>query len=93
MIAGSLDARDNYDITEDEEGNLSIKLTHYASTGLITIITDNEAIPLAKIDHSQPKLAAVKITATVKITNATDAELGEAMPHFEVTDFTQEEVA
>ena len=93
MIAGSLDTRDNYDITEDEEGNLSIKLTHYASTGLITIITDNEAIPLAKIDHSQPKLAAVKITATVKITNATDAELGEAMPHFEVTDFTQEEVA
>ncbi len=28
-----------------------------------------------------------------KITNATDAELGDAMPHFEVADFTQEEVA
>ena len=28
-----------------------------------------------------------------KITNATDAELGDAMPQFEVIDFTQEAAA
>ena len=93
LDTGSLDVRDNYDITEDEEGNVTIKLTHYATTGITTLTMDNEAIPLAKIDGAKPKLSEAKMTATVKITNASDAELGNAMPHFEVTDFTQEEVA
>ena len=93
MIQGSLDVRDNYDITEDEDGNVTIKLTHYASTGVINLLIGDEAIPCAKIDRAQPKVGEMKMTATVKITNATDAELGDAMPHFEVTDFTQEEVA
>lgn len=92
LITGSLDARDNYDITEDDEGNLTIKLTHYATTGVINLVIGDEMMPLSKIDRAQPKVAEVKITATVKITNATDAELGDDMPHFEVTDFTQEEV-
>ena len=93
LIQGSLDPRDNYDITEDEEGNVTIKLTHYATTGLINLIIGNDVISCAKIDRSQPKVSEVKITAILKITNATDAELGDAMPHFEITDFTQEEVA
>ena len=46
---------------------------------------------MATLQEIKNRIESVKDTQ--KITNATDAELGDAMPHFEVTDFTQEEVA
>ena len=57
-------------------------------------ISVNRERNILKISQSAKwQTREMKMTATVKITNASDDELGDAMPHFEVADFTQEEVA
>ena len=86
-------AGENYDITFDENGDVILKMTHYSQTAVMQILTDDgNPIVLAVMDTQAPVIGMAKMVTTLKITNAADAELGNAMPHFEVVDFTQEQL-
>jgi len=83
---------ENYNITKDNEGNVTIKMTHIAHTTLTMIMPDGNKAPvnLTKMDRQAPIVAQTKFVVTVKIPFASDADLGDAMPQFEIADFTQE---
>jgi len=56
------------------------------------IMPDGNKAPvnLTKMDRQAPIVAQTKFVVTVKIPFASDADLGDAMPQFEIADFTQE---
>lgn len=84
---------ENYDITMDDNGDVTIKLTHYAITTVNSITSDSgEDQKLILLDGQQAKIGMSKMVVTVKIPNASDAELGDKMPDFEIADFTQEQM-
>ena len=86
--------RENYDITMDDNGDVTIKLTHYAVTTVNSITSDSgKDQKLILLDGQQAKIGMSKMVVTVKITNASDADLpGNKMPEFEIADFTQEQM-
>ena len=83
---------ENYNITKDEQGNVTIKMTHIAHTTQVMIMPDGNKAPVnfTKMDGQAPIVAQTKFVVTVKIPFASDADLGDAMPNFEITDLTQE---
>ena len=84
---------ENYDISRDEQGNVTIKMTHIAQSTLVTLMPDDvgtASVNLNKMDQQGPIVAKTKFVVTVKIPFASDADLGDAMPQFDITDFTQE---
>ena len=84
---------ENYDISRDEQGNVTIKMTHIAQSTLVTLMPDDvstASVNLNKMDQQGPIVAKTKFVVTVKIPFASDADLGDAMPPFEITDFSQE---
>ena len=84
---------ENYDITMDDSGDVTIKLTHYAITTVNNITSDSgKEQKLILLDQQQARIGMSKMVVTVKISNASDAELGDKMPDFEITDFTQEQM-
>ena len=84
---------ENYDITMDDNGDVTIKLTHYAITTVNNITSDSgEEQNLILLDKQQARIGMSKMVVTVKIPNASDAELGDKMPNFEITGFTQEQM-
>ena len=85
--------RENYDITMDDNGDVTIKLTHYAVTTVNSITLDSgEEQNLILLDNQQARIGMSKMVVTVKIPNVSDAELGDKMPDFEIADFTQEQM-
>ena len=85
---------ENYDITMDNNGDVTIKLTHYAITTVNNITSDSgKEQKLILLDQQQARIGMSKMVVTVKISNASDADLpGDKMPDFEITDFTQEQM-
>ena len=83
---------ENYDISKDGQGNVTIKMTHIAISTLAMIMPDGEApVTLTTMDTQQPIVAQTKFVVTVKVPFASDAELGDAMPDFEIVGFEQEQ--
>ena len=78
----------------DDNGDVTIKLTHYAVTTVNSITSDSgEDQKLILLDGQQAKIGMSKMVVTVKITNASDEDLpGNKMPEFEIADFTQEQM-
>ena len=86
-------AGENYDITMDDNGNVTIKLTHFAITTLSNITNEKgETAAFAMMDTQQPIIGMTKMVATVRVPNVPDSALGDGMPDFEITDFVQEEM-
>ena len=84
---------ENYDISKDDEGNVTVKMTHIATTTLAMIMPEGKAsVNLTTMDTQQPIVAQTKFVVTVKIPFASDADLGDAMPKFEIADFAQEQL-
>ena len=85
---------ENYDITMDDNGDVTIKLTHYAITTVNNITSDSgKEQKLILLDSQQARIGMSKMVVTVKISNASDADLpGDKMPDFEITGFTQEQM-
>ena len=86
-------AGENYDITMDDNGDVTIKLTHFAITTLSNITNEKgETATFAMMDTQQPIIGMTKMVATVRVPNVPDSALGDGMPDFEITDFVQEEM-
>ncbi len=84
---------ENYDITTDENGDYILTMTHYSQTALVNIIPDGkDTVTFTMMDKQAPNLAVAKIVTTVKITNASDEQLADQMPQFEILDVTQEQL-
>lgn len=84
---------ENYDITMDNNGDVTIKLTHFAITTLSNITNEKgETATFAMMDTQQPIIGMTKMVATVRVPNVPDSALGDGMPDFEITDFVQEEM-
>ena len=83
---------ENYDISIADNGDVTIKLTHYAMTTVNSITSaTGEEQKLILLDRQQARIGMSKMVVTVKIPNAPDANLpGDKMPEFEIADFTQE---
>ena len=93
MMPGARHPDDNYDITIADNGDVTVKLTHYFTTTVNMLISDDGKLTnLSMLNGQSPTISMSKITATVKITNGTDADLGNNMPQFEVTDYVQEQL-
>lgn len=93
IMPGARHPDDNYDIAIADNGDVTVKLTHYFTATVNMLISDDGKLTsLSMLNGQSPTISLSKMTATVKITNATDAELGDNMPQFEVTDFTKEPV-
>ena len=94
---------DNYNIEISKNGDVTIRFTHIARNKVSNLTTlpkeENGAVEMYASDAltlgqnlQGPIISEVKITATMTIKNATDAELGDKMPEFEITGIMQEEV-
>ena len=87
----NVQAGENYDITMDDDGNVTIKLTHYAVTTIDSIDhAPGERQGFLMLDGQQAKIGLSKMVVTVKVPNVSDADLGDKMPAFEIADLTQE---
>ena len=86
---------ENYDITIAENGDVTITFTHILQNKLTSIMDMNKGTALTFHDvnaDQQPILSAFKLTTTMTIKNATDAELGNKMPEFTIDEIQQEAV-
>lgn len=92
-IASGRGKDDNYDITIAENGDVTIKRTSYIQNRINGIFGANGMFsPTLLPNLTSPCFSMVKVTATMTVRNATDAELGDGMPQFEITDVQQEEL-
>ena len=92
-IASGRHSNDNYDITIAENGDVTIKRTSYLQNRINGIFTANGIFaPTLLPNLTSPLFSMVKVTATMVVRNASDAELGDAMPQFDITDVQQEEM-
>ena len=92
--ADARDARDNYDISIAENGDVTIKLVHYEGNTLAHYTDENDKIVSFDTGAgSSALMATTRIEATMVIKNAADAQLGENIPEFAITDIKQEAVA
>lgn len=92
-IASGRGKNDNYDITIAENGDVTIKRTSYIQNRVNGIFAENGSfMPTLLPNLTSPCFSMVKVTATMTVRNATDAELGDGMPQFDITDVQQEEM-
>lgn len=89
---GRRDDRENYDIRIDAKtGDVTIKLTHYETNLFTYHMTDGgKTISFSKADKTSPRMATTRMEVTMVIKNASDAELGDKMPEFAITEIKQE---
>ena len=93
VVSRNMQAGENYDITMNDNGDVTIKLTHYAVTTINSLkLAPGEEQSLLLLDGQQARIGMSKMVVTVKIPNALDADLGDKMPDFEIADFTQEQM-
>ncbi len=92
IVPGQRSSKENYDITIDAKtGDVTIKLTHYEDSRFTQYFDDKyQATVFTNAAKETAKMAEAKFVVTLKIKNATDAQLGDKMPSFEITGFTQE---
>ena len=90
---GDLSPEANYDIVIADNGDVTIKATCFQWNKVAGLTTDERTYNLSDLtSNKSPVFGGLKITATMKITNASDAALGENMPDFEIINISQEEV-
>ncbi|MBR3221665.1 MAG: hypothetical protein IKF72_05465 [Kiritimatiellae bacterium] len=94
MSSASLLPEENYNIKIEESGDVKITLTHFVRNKVNNVITE-DGIYSPRILLSQPNdapvVGATKVVVTMTVRNASDAELGDAMPEFTIDDIRQEE--
>ena len=85
---------DNYNIEIADNGDVKITFTHFIQNKVTTLIGESGMYAPRGISSSiqGPILGEVKVVASMTIKNASDAELGDAMPQFTIDDIRQEEV-
>ena len=94
ITPGERQPTDNHNIEIAENGDVKITLTRVFQNKATNLIGEGGIYGPQTISESVrgPILAGVKVTATMTIKNATDAELGDKMPEFTIDSFRQEEV-
>jgi len=95
---GGRDPNDVFDISIAENGDVTITKTLYLHNKISQFSAKPEEIASGKdpfyapkhLDSGVPDVAYTKVTATMTIKNATDAELGDNMPEFAIDSIHQE---
>ena len=95
---GGRDHNDVFDISIAENGDVTITKTLYLHNKISQFSAKPEEIASGKdpffaakhLDSGVPDAAYTKVTATMTIKNATDAELGDNMPEFTIDSIHQE---
>ena len=84
---------ENYNIEIAENGDVKISLNHIVRNKMTYLFSDDDIYAPHDISRDvAPIVGEVKITATMTIKNAADAELGNGMPEFTIDDIRQEEI-
>lgn len=87
---------DNYNLEIAQNGDVKITLTRFIQNKVnVFMDLENGGAYSPRLISPSPEtvvIGATKITATMTIKNATDAELGNRMPEFTIDDVRQEEV-
>ena len=85
---------ENYNIEIGDNGDVKITLTHFIQNKVVNLFGENGVyVPsFFSSESDAPVVAGAKITATMTIRNASDAELGEGMPEFTIDNIIQEEM-
>ena len=87
---------DNYNIEIAQNGDVKITLTRFIQNKVNAFVDmENGGAYSPRLISPSPEtivIGAAKITATMTIKNASDAELGNRMPEFTIDDIRQEEV-
>lgn len=87
---------DNYNLEIAQNGDVKITLTRFIQNKVnVFMDLENGGAYSPRLISPSPEtvvIGATKITATMTIKNATDAELGNRMPEFTIDDVRQEEI-
>lgn len=85
---------ENYDIHIAENGDVTITHTHHVMRQFSTLMCDDGAFQpqLLTGNPASPLGGCAKLTVTMTIKNASDAELGDEVPEFTIDDIRQEEI-
>ena len=84
---------EHYNIDITDSGDVKITVTHIQKSKLTSLNYGDVNYQLRDITpNASPVSEGVKITATMTIKNASDAELGDKMPEFTIDDIRQEEI-
>ena len=94
VVAADRHTDDKYNLEIADNGDVKITLTHLVRNKMTNFFGDDGfyAPPRLSDSYEGLVLGEAKVTVTMTIKNASDAELGDKMPEFTIDDIRQEDI-